>query len=485
MAKGKKPADTDASDRSNDRISPMKDKPLVPIAVAGCSSGEGLPYAPEDWPNPGDIWRWRVGNRKATSGHWVDRFLYAPKSLQQTTFSSRVSVEQYIKKQFPNEDVEKFFASFLWRIPAADYAPRKESSGSEDCKAGNKMCSMQTKEKTDAFVVMPCNICCGERNFCRNCCCILCCKSIDWAYEGYSYIRCEASVDEKFICGHVAHLDCARRCYLAGTVKGSINLDVEYYCRRCDNRTDLMEHMTKLFKTSQSVNSYEDIEKMLNLALPLLRESQHILAKNLHTSMETVLAKLKRGFSLEEIWKSEDIALTFTSGGRNITNNGNEITTFESLDIGRDNNERAGFRKEAGALHGGHTITAQAQMPIYITTDHSNVSARLDEDIAKALQELKRSQESEYRFAAQRLYEQKDLLLSLYQQLEGDRSKLALEFSLRNGNDSDALLTNILTRVDRIKEEEVKLHEMLKIGKGFGQTPKTILGLHFGVNNDE
>ena len=172
-------------------------------------------------------------------------------------------------------------------------------------------------------------------------------------------------------------------------------------------------------------------------------------------------------------------------GGRNIANNGNEITTFESLDIRRHNKERVGSRKEAGALHGSGTIMAQAQMPIYITTDHSNVSARLDEDIAKALQELKRSQESEYRLAAHRLYEQKDLLLSLYQQLEGGRSKLAHEFSLLNGDDSDALLTNILTRVDRIKEEEVKLHEMLKIGKGFGQTPKTILGLHFGVNIDE
>jgi hypothetical protein len=32
-----------------------------------------LPYAPENWPCPGDEWYWKVGNRLAPGGHWVDR----------------------------------------------------------------------------------------------------------------------------------------------------------------------------------------------------------------------------------------------------------------------------------------------------------------------------------------------------------------------------------------------------------------------------
>ncbi|KAJ0964466.1 hypothetical protein J5N97_025604 [Dioscorea zingiberensis] len=499
MAKGKKPTEANASDGTNQQIAPSNEKALVPVPVDGCSMGDGLPYAPENWPNPGDIWRWKVGNRKATSGHWVDRFLYAPKSFQQPAFSSKVSVEQYIKKQFPDTDVEKFFASFIWRIPAADYAPRKEgsskrtngcgdagseSSGSEDCKAGNKMCYMRSKEKSDVFAAKACDICCSERNFCRDCCCILCCKTIDWAYEGYSCIRCEAYVDEKLICGHVAHLDCALRCYLAGTVRGSINLDVEYYCRRCDNKTDLMEHMTKLFKTCESVNSSEDAEKMLNLGLSILHDSKQIRAKNLQSCMELVVAKLKHGLPHEEIWKKDDNFSAFTSGG-DISNNVNEITLLGALHIGRNRTQSVGSRKEIEASRGSATVDARAQTPIYITADHSNVSAKLDDDINKVLQELKKSQESEFRLAEQKLLTQKDLLLSLYQQLDVDRSKLATQFSSPNGNDSDALLTNVLARVDRIKYEELKLQDMMKIADGFGQTPKTILSIHFGMNVDE
>ncbi|XVF38250.1 hypothetical protein REPUB_Repub20aG0084000 [Reevesia pubescens] len=77
------------------------------------------------------------------------------------------------------------------------------------CKAGNKKCNSLFAETESPSL------------------------TIDLKYGGYSYIKCEAMVDG-CICGHVAHLNCALRSNMAGTVGGSIGLDAEYYCRRCD-----------------------------------------------------------------------------------------------------------------------------------------------------------------------------------------------------------------------------------------------------------
>lgn len=43
--------------------------PIKPIR-----SGEGLPYAPVDWPNLGDIWYWWLGNRTYHFGFYQDSF---------------------------------------------------------------------------------------------------------------------------------------------------------------------------------------------------------------------------------------------------------------------------------------------------------------------------------------------------------------------------------------------------------------------------
>ncbi|KAF3322863.1 RNA polymerase II C-terminal domain phosphatase-like 1 isoform X3 [Carex littledalei] len=90
---------------------------LVPVSAS--SSGKGLPYAPENWPKKGDVWTWRVGQRVARSGHYLDRYLYPPE--QYTTgrlvLSSRSSVEEFVKKEFPGADVTSFFDSFSWKIP--------------------------------------------------------------------------------------------------------------------------------------------------------------------------------------------------------------------------------------------------------------------------------------------------------------------------------------------------------------------------------
>uniref|UniRef100_A0A2C9W8H1 DUF7081 domain-containing protein n=1 Tax=Manihot esculenta TaxID=3983 RepID=A0A2C9W8H1_MANES len=89
-------------------------------------SGEGLPYAPIDWPYPGDVWTWRVGRRFNSSGYFQDRFLYLPKSLGKQTFASKAAVANYIQSQFPGSDIDAFFASFAWKIPVKIQPPPKE-----------------------------------------------------------------------------------------------------------------------------------------------------------------------------------------------------------------------------------------------------------------------------------------------------------------------------------------------------------------------
>lgn len=92
--------------------------------VSPDSVGEGFPYAPTNWPNLGDNWTWRVGKRVASNGHFLDRYLYLPKNLPRGTagkkngFASKLSVARYIRDKFPGSDVDAFFASFSWKIPA-------------------------------------------------------------------------------------------------------------------------------------------------------------------------------------------------------------------------------------------------------------------------------------------------------------------------------------------------------------------------------
>ncbi|GFP86526.1 hypothetical protein PHJA_000796400 [Phtheirospermum japonicum] len=258
---------------------------LYPVSVN--DSGEGLPYAPEDFPNPGDKWRWKVGKRIANSGYFVDRYAYLPRRLRQPGhrkgFASRLSLEQYVRENFPDTDIERFFASFHWKIPSNLMT-----------KAGNKSCSSLAVQQEDSFSeFMSCDICCDEPGFCRDCCCILCCRVIDKASDGYSYIRCEANV-EGSTCGHSCHIDCALRAYMAGTVGGSIGLDAEYYCRRCDSRTDLVSYVTKLLENCDSVASQEEFEKILRVGVCVLRGSKKTSAKDLLRHIELAMSKVSR-----------------------------------------------------------------------------------------------------------------------------------------------------------------------------------------------
>lgn len=103
----------------------IKENGFILKPVSPDEAGEGLPYGPANWPNPGDNWGWRVGKRVAQHGHYLDRYLYLPKRLRGSMgtggkggFASRLAVERYIRAAFPGADVDAFFASFSWRIPA-------------------------------------------------------------------------------------------------------------------------------------------------------------------------------------------------------------------------------------------------------------------------------------------------------------------------------------------------------------------------------
>ncbi|CAJ1971708.1 unnamed protein product [Sphenostylis stenocarpa] len=110
--------------------------PPVPPEVYG----EGYPYAPENWPERGDIWRWRTGRRIVRNGmYFQDRYLYLPdrllrawkeeknasesapcssKTRKKYIFASKVAVKNYIRTFFPATDPEAVFSTFYWKIPA-------------------------------------------------------------------------------------------------------------------------------------------------------------------------------------------------------------------------------------------------------------------------------------------------------------------------------------------------------------------------------
>ncbi|MQM05374.1 hypothetical protein Taro_038183 [Colocasia esculenta] len=517
---------TDKADRAVDpgcsgsnNYEPISIKePLVPVPVSAGSSGEGLPYAPEDWPSPGDVWGWKVGRRVSSSGYWVDRCLRPPHRFLKDNglgskhgFYSRVLVEQFVRKQFPEADVKAFFDSFIWKIPSVNHsakrkgikkdgsaaAPverlshrkitfgsqfRKMSVESGGCKAGNKMCSSLSKTRSDPPAALECDICCSEAGFCHDCCCILCCQVVDWAYDGYNLIKCEGIVDKYFICGHIAHMDCALHAYMGGTVGGSIGLDVEYYCRRCDNKTDLIPHVSKILHTCQSLDSRDDIEKKLNLALRILHGSEQMKAKILLKRIQSMMAKLTCGVCLRDIWEEDDSVPVVSTETDLATGNGGSL--LGAVDL-------TGYRGLGDTLYelessvGEETIDGRSLDESYMNSDYGIIAIKLEDEVDQALQELRKSQESEYSLVEQKLYAQKDYLISLYQQLDAERTELAQQTTSQNKIVNSFLLGNVLSKLDQIKQEESKLREMLEISKGFGQASKHVVKEYFQLAIDD
>lgn len=109
---------------SNGSTAEIKDNRVHLYPVPFHASGQGLPYAPVDWPCPGDMCGWRVGKRVTASGYHLDRYLYLPSRLNRKSFASKVALEDYIRTKFPKIDIGDFFKSFSWKIPC-----EKTSSG--------------------------------------------------------------------------------------------------------------------------------------------------------------------------------------------------------------------------------------------------------------------------------------------------------------------------------------------------------------------
>ncbi|KAI4317850.1 hypothetical protein L6164_025683 [Bauhinia variegata] len=452
--------------------------------------GEGVPYAPENWPEPGDIWSWKTGRRVTPTGYFQDRYLYLPPRLNRIEnsgsgsnrkkhgFASKLAVERYIRTAFPDADLNAFFASFRWKVPYSQSGrpigngeqlpiaavPLQQvrvveepeydfQSDTVKCKAGNNICNSLILEEVEKYSpAMPCNCCCAEPRFCRNCCCILCSKTVNLVNGGYSYIKCQKKVDNN-ICAHVAHMECALRSQNAGTVGGKIGLDAEYNCRRCDGRTDLIPHVNKLLETCESIDSRDDIGKILNLGACLLRGSQKTIAKELLSRIELAISKLQCGTPLEDIWKV-DHNLTASAG---FSDNGDaeiEVTVKGSpLDV------RSGTR--------------------YYGCQSDSI--KLEDEIDKVLRDLRNSQEIEYNIAEERLNMQKKYLQNLYQQLENEKSVLACQNSSR----SNFLTRAVKEREEQIRRELLKFRDMKKVADGFGRTSKNILKEHFGLEIED
>ncbi|KAK4382442.1 hypothetical protein Sango_2870900 [Sesamum angolense] len=123
--------DVDVSDSANGGSNWMsKDGSFLRPPVQPGESGEGLPYAPADWPNAGDIWTWKVGNKISASGYYTHRFLIAPKRLQKSPtrklwLGSKPSIIRFLQSEFAEADIDTFFASFTWEIPAERRSVRK------------------------------------------------------------------------------------------------------------------------------------------------------------------------------------------------------------------------------------------------------------------------------------------------------------------------------------------------------------------------
>lgn len=102
-------------------------------AIPPASTGQGLPYAPVDYPSAGDVWSWKVGRRVTSSGIHKDRFLYLPERLKTKNapkyFAGKNPLSRYLETSFPDLDVNAFFASFSWNVPAL-FQPANEGSNS-------------------------------------------------------------------------------------------------------------------------------------------------------------------------------------------------------------------------------------------------------------------------------------------------------------------------------------------------------------------
>lgn len=171
------------------------------------------------------------------------------------------------------------------------------------CKLGNLKCALELDRSLSvgAIGVVPCNVCCSEPDFCRDCLCILCGKIINCEYTPYASIRCLARFSESGFCGHASHLMCALECQMAGVVM-QLGLDMEYICRRCDQKTDLREHVVHLLDSLRYTNSSTSAERNLGMALQIMQGTQREGAKILESLVKTAIQMMRKGSNIREVF---------------------------------------------------------------------------------------------------------------------------------------------------------------------------------------
>ncbi|KAG8044316.1 hypothetical protein GUJ93_ZPchr0139g33510 [Zizania palustris] len=184
----------------------------------------------------------------------------------------------------------------------------------------------------------------------------------------------------------------------AFSAAGLLTIPLEYLCRLCDNKTNLMMHVEELLETCKSLQSRDEIEPILITGSYLLRGSGQMKARSLAKYVRSAMAKLKRGVDLAEVWKMGD---------------NDEVSTEED-----DDGPPYYFGRSENPLH-----RAIENLPAYIFEDFDVMAARLEGQIEEALKKLKSTQETEYMLAKQKLYSQKDYIISLHRQQYHERSR--------------------------------------------------------------
>lgn len=162
------------------------------------------------------------------------------------------------------------------------------SSKNSPCKLGNGKCGYLINKPTKT---KQCGICCAEFAFCGGCSCILCAKATDQSLENFRSLKCEGKLDNGQFCGHNAHLDCALLCHTVG-VERKNGLDIEYYCRRCDTKTDLVQHMIGWICQCRCLKESKETDKNIRLMLQFIQGTQRIGGKQVQNCLESALVKV-------------------------------------------------------------------------------------------------------------------------------------------------------------------------------------------------
>jgi len=146
----------------------------------------------------------------------------------------------------------------------------------KQCQAKNPNCSLErgTSILSGTMEGLDCDICCSEPRFCRECKCIICCQVINPDPDVSTFFQCMHRPSGLGVCGHAAHLECALKSEMAGVVKHN-GLDMEYLCRRCDNKMDLRDLITCLVEVMGKTIVRQKVEKSLQLALQIMQDTQN------------------------------------------------------------------------------------------------------------------------------------------------------------------------------------------------------------------